>query len=48
MSNWTFIGMAYGATWVVLATYMVYLRRRLGRAEAVAREAAAGDERRVR
>ena len=49
MSEWTYIGAAYGLTWVVLAAYIAYVRRRLGRAEAVAREAAAaGAERRMR
>ena len=39
MSEWTYIGMAYGAAWVVLATYIVHVRRRLRRAELAAREA---------
>ena len=39
MSNqWTYIWMAYGATWVVLGAYYVSLRRRLRRAEAAVRE----------
>jgi hypothetical protein len=28
MSNWMYIGMAYGLTYVTLAGYWVYLRRR--------------------
>ena len=52
MSEWTFVWMAYGATWVVLAVYLTYVRRRLRRAElAVADSAAAesaGDSGRVR
>jgi hypothetical protein len=44
--QWTYIWMAYGATWVVLGVYYVYLRRRVRRAAAAA-AASAGDERRM-
>lgn len=43
MSEWTYIWMAYGATWVVLAAYYVSVRRKLRRAES-----AAADDGRVR
>ena len=47
--QWTYIWMAYGATWAVLGVYYVYVRRRLRRAEAAAREAGlAGAEGRTR
>ena len=47
MSEWAYIWMAYGLTWVVLAAYTVSVRRRLRRAEAAAADPG-GDERRVR
>ena len=28
MSEWAFVRAAYGLTWIVLAVYSVYLRRR--------------------
>lgn len=40
MTEWTYIGMAYGLTWIVLATYTAYVRSRVRRAEEMAREAA--------
>lgn len=33
MSEWSVVVVAYGLTWVVIGTYAVYLRVRLGRAE---------------
>ena len=42
MSEWTYIWMAYGATWAVLAAYALHVRRRLRRAEAMLRELPAG------
>lgn len=34
MSEWSYIGAAYGVTWVALAAYGVYLARRRSRAAA--------------
>jgi hypothetical protein len=39
MTNWTYIWMAYGLTWIVLASYSTYLRLRVRRAEEAARGA---------
>jgi hypothetical protein len=33
MSNWVYVGLAYGTTYVVLLGYAVYLFRRRSRAE---------------
>ena len=32
MSEWTYIGLSYGLTWVVLAGYAVYLLQKRSRA----------------
>lgn len=40
MSEWAYVGAAYGLTWVVLAVYTVYIRQRVRRSE---RELAAAD-----
>lgn len=32
MSEWVFIGAAYGLTWVMFAAYGLYVRARLSRA----------------
>jgi hypothetical protein len=37
MTEWTYIAMAYGLTWIVLASYTAYLRARVRRAEEAAR-----------
>jgi len=34
VSNWFYVGLAYGVTWAVLAGYGVYLVRRRSRAAA--------------
>ena len=33
MSNWGYVGLAYGITWATLAGFWVYLRRRTREAE---------------
>ena len=33
MSNWFYVGLAFGATYVVLAGYTLYLMRRRARAQ---------------
>ena len=33
MSNWFYIGVAFGLTWAVLVAYFLYLGRRTRRAE---------------
>lgn len=38
MSDWVFIGAAFGVTWLGLAGYALYVARRNRRAEAAARE----------
>ena len=43
--QWTYIWMAYGATWAVLAGYYLHVRRRLRRAELAARDEIDGDGR---
>ena len=37
MSNWGYVGLAYGLTYVSLAVYTIYLMRRRARAEAALR-----------
>ena len=37
MSNWFYVGLAYGVTYVSLAIYTIYLMRRRARAEAALR-----------
>jgi hypothetical protein len=32
MSEWTYIGIAFGLTWVTLTVYALYLRNRAARA----------------
>jgi CcmD family protein len=34
MSNWAFVTLAYGLTWVVVAGYLVFLARTTARARA--------------
>jgi predicted MFS family arabinose efflux permease len=38
VSEWAYIGVAYGLTWAVLAAYAAYVVRRGRRAEAMLRE----------
>lgn len=39
MSNWGYVGLAYGVTYFVLGAYTLYLMRRRDRAEAAVRGA---------
>lgn len=42
MSEWTFIGAAYGLTWAVLGGYALYLRGRMRAAREALNSAEAG------
>lgn len=44
MSEWSFIGLAYGITWAVLAGFMLVLNRRRMEAERAVREIEGGKE----
>ena len=41
MSNWGYVGLAYGVTYVTLAAYWVYLRRKVREAERMLEKEAA-------
>lgn len=42
MSEWTYVGAAYGLTWVTLAAYALYVRGRVRRAADALRTAEVG------
>jgi hypothetical protein len=44
MSEWFYIRLAFGLTWVVLAGYMLLLHRRRGAAEQALRDVRGGVE----
>lgn len=44
MSEWSYIGLAYGITWAVLAGFMVLLNRRRVETERAVREIEGGKE----
>ena len=44
MSEWSYIGLAYGITWAVLAVLMLLLNRRRVEAERAVREIEGGKE----